>query len=101
MNFIDREFLGEAGGFPGLVRITLRGDGRAKRVEIDDLVFKETDKDLISDLFVAALNHAYEQLDAATLKERAEMWKNLIPSGSNQGSYDSEQLIDKWLGPKK
>ena len=55
-------FTGEAGA--GLVKVTIDTAGRARQVEIDDLIFKKTDKQLISDLFVAALNRAYEQADA-------------------------------------
>lgn len=50
------EIVGEAGGIPGLVRIIGNKHGQPIRVEIDDLIFKEEDKQLISDVFVAALN---------------------------------------------
>lgn len=58
----SEDVVGESGGIPGLVRIIFDSAGYPKRVEIDDLVFNEADKQLISDLFVAALNDASEKL---------------------------------------
>ena len=45
------EIVAESGA--GLVRIIYR-DGAPYKVEIDDLVFKKTEKQLVSELFVAA-----------------------------------------------
>lgn len=53
---MSEDIVGESGGIPGLVRIFCDDKGRARRVEIDDLVFQKTDKQLISDLFVSALD---------------------------------------------
>ncbi|KKN37550.1 hypothetical protein LCGC14_0762330 [marine sediment metagenome] len=53
------EIVGEAGA--GLVKIVYNGLGEPLRVEIDDLIFKETDKQLVSDLFVAATKQVIEK----------------------------------------
>jgi len=57
-----KRFIGEAGA--GLVKITINITGVVYNVEIDDLIFTKTDKQLISDLFAAAMNNAYEKADA-------------------------------------
>ena len=46
--------VGEAAA--GLVKYTTNGYGVPVKVEIDDIIFKESDKKLISDLFCAAIN---------------------------------------------
>ena len=58
----NEDIVGESGGIPGLVRITCDSLGNPKKVEIDDLVFKETDKQLVSDLFVAALDDLNQKI---------------------------------------
>lgn len=69
---MKEDIVGEAGGIPGLVRIIADNLGQVRRVEIDDLVFKETDKDLISDLFVAALNDLNQKTKQKALKKLRE-----------------------------
>lgn len=58
----EENIVGEAGGIPGLVRIICDPAGNPLKVEIDDLVFKEEDKGLVSDLFVAAINDMNDKL---------------------------------------
>jgi len=92
---MKKEYLGEAGGIPGLVRVTINNIGLPLKVEIDDLVFKETDKELISDLFVAAMNDAYAKLD----KDYQEALVNSIqgalqPYGGDQDPLPSYNLTD-------
>ena len=90
---LDKRFVGEAGGIPGLVRITVNGAGQALKVEIDDLVFKETDKQLISDLFVAALNDAFAQCDAYMKQELLRYYSELnsLGGGHGLGEYQNDQ----------
>lgn len=61
------EVIGEAGA--GLVRLTYNGFNELTKVEIDDLIFKETDKQLISDLFVAASRQATKKLSEVAMEE--------------------------------
>jgi len=84
MSNLKKEYTGHAGGIPGLVRITIGTDSRARKVEIDDLVFKKTDKQLISDLFVAALNDAFNQLDSDLKKEMTNRIRSALQNYSGQ-----------------
>ena len=60
------EIIGEAGA--GLVKVVYNGLGEPLRVEIDDLIFKETDKQLISDLFVAATKQVIEKFSKIAIE---------------------------------
>jgi len=80
---LKKEYTGHAGGIPGLVRITINASGRATRVEIDDLIFNKEDKDLISKLFVVALNDAYDQADEDLKTNLIDKMKDVY--GGNEG----------------
>lgn len=69
---MKEDIVGESGGIPGLVRIISDHLGQVKRVEIDDLVFKETDKNLVSDLFVAALDDFNSKVRQRALEKLRE-----------------------------
>ena len=94
MSSLKKEYTGHAGGIPGLVRVTIGTDSRARKVEIDDLVFKETDKQLISDLFVAALNDAFNQLDSDLRKEMTNRIKDAIRSYGDQDNQMPVYQLD-------
>lgn len=83
---MSEDIIGEAGGIPGLVRIIADHRGNYKRVDIDDLVFQKTDKDLVSDLFVAALNDLTKKMQERAL----EKIRNTHKSTSN--------ILDQLLG---
>jgi len=90
MSNLKKEYIGNAGGIPGLVIITIDSYGRASKVEIDDLVFNKTDKQFISDLFVAALNDAYAQLEE---DYQTELVKN-ITGCNGEEPLPSYNLLD-------
>ncbi|KKM00423.1 hypothetical protein LCGC14_1804560 [marine sediment metagenome] len=69
---MNKKIVGESGA--GLVKITLNYLGKAIQVEIDDLIFKETDKQLVSDLFVAALNNVFEKYDTIIKEQIAKTY---------------------------
>jgi DNA-binding YbaB/EbfC family protein len=54
---------GASGG--GMVKLTLRGSGELKSVEIDPELLKPEDAEMVSDLIVAAHADAKRKLDAA------------------------------------
>lgn len=56
------EVKGESGG--GLVKITMNGKHEVKRVEIDDSLVADDDKEMLEDLIAAAMNDAVHKLDA-------------------------------------
>lgn len=87
----DKLFTGQSGA--GLVKITIDANGQAHHVEIDDLVFTKEDKQLISDLFVAALNDAYRRVDEEFERrydKKGKGLKNLIPI---QSLYNLTNLL--------
>jgi len=85
---MNEDIIGEAGGIPGLVRIIADHQGHYRRVEIDDLVFKETDKDLVSALFVAALNDLTKKMQERAMEK---IRNSPRPTGS---------FLDQLLGGK-
>lgn len=65
--------VGEAGA--GLVKVISDGFAQPVGVEIDDAIFKETDKKLVSDLFVAAMKDNLRrcQENAASVEDKLRM----------------------------
>ena len=98
----DILFIGEAGA--GLVKVTICSSGRAHKMEVDDLIFKETDKQLISDLFVAALNNAYDKADEWLKQETLKLRQQVVETNKQKPLLDNDPLdidITKFfkLGP--
>lgn len=60
----DKTITGESGA--GLVRVTYDTIGRPISVEIADEIFSKEDKQLVSDLFVAAIRDVHKKLDQIT-----------------------------------
>lgn len=61
-----QEVKGVAGG--GMVEIVLTGKGQAKRISIDDSLVQVSDKEVLEDLLVAAINDARTKVDEASAK---------------------------------
>lgn len=76
----DDSVVGEAGA--ELVKVTLDRLGRPIKFEIDDLIFQESDKQLISDLFVAAFNRAMDELTNRAVDELSSGFLKHGSSGS-------------------
>lgn len=58
----NMEITGESGA--GMVKVTMTGKYKARRVEIDPSVLEE-DKEFLEDLVAAAINHAAEKVESA------------------------------------
>lgn len=76
--------VGEAGA--GLVKYTTNGYGVPINIEIDDIIFKETDKKLISDLFCAAVNDNITKCQENARATEFELRRELM-----QASYENSQ----------
>lgn len=74
-HLLNKEYVGEAGA--GLVKITINAAGIAKKVDIDDSIFNNEDKNFISDLFCAALNDAIRKADADIRQQAAGYYGSL------------------------
>jgi DNA-binding YbaB/EbfC family protein len=74
------EVEGAAGG--GLVKIRATAKGRILGVEIDESLFKPSEKQMLEDLVAAALNDARAKADAAGNAEMSKMTAGLpLPPG--------------------
>ncbi len=62
---------GEAGG--GMVRATVSGDKKVVKIEVDDALVNNEDKELIQDLSVAAVNNALEKVDGLVKEEMSKV----------------------------
>ena len=56
------EVTGESGG--GLVSVIINGRHECKRVNIDDSLFEDDDKEMLEDLVAAAINDAAQKMES-------------------------------------
>ena len=76
----EMEIVGEAGG--GMVKVTMTGAHQVRRVEIDQSLWDEQDKELIEDLVAAAVNSANQSVEAKTKERQQEMMSGMpLPPG--------------------
>jgi len=76
----EMEVSGESGG--GMVRVTMTGAHQVKRVEIDQSLWDEQDKELIEDLVAAAVNSAAQSVETTTKERQQEMMSGMpLPPG--------------------
>ncbi len=77
---IELEVVGQAGG--GLVVATLNGKGEAKRMQIDASLLAPSEKEMLEDLVVAAINDAKAKIDGHIAFETEKMMSGLpLPPG--------------------
>ena len=75
-----QEVIGKAGG--GLVKITMTCTKEARKAEIDASLLKESEKETLEDLIVAAMNNAIEQADEISTATMEEATSGLqLPEG--------------------
>ena len=73
------EVTGQSGG--GLVKITMTGKHEVRRVVIDDTLLAD-DKDMLEDLFAAAINDAVHKVEATTQERMAGLTSGInLPPG--------------------
>lgn len=76
----ELETKGSAGG--GLVSVTLNGKGEAKSASIDKSLLQESEKEVLEDLIVAAINDAKEKIETANQEEMNKLTGGLgLPGG--------------------
>jgi len=74
------EVEGHAGG--GLVHVTMNGKNEVKCLAIDPSLMKESEREILEDLIVAAHADAKAKLDARLAEEMAKMASSLgLPPG--------------------
>ena len=66
----------------GMVQITLQGKGNMKAIKIDPSLLKETEKEILEDLILAAHNDAKTKLEDAVKQRTQDITKDLpLPDG--------------------
>lgn len=76
----ELEVEGVSGG--GLVRITLTGKGEAKRVNLDPSFLVASEKEILEDLLVAAINDGRTKVEEMTASEMGKITGDLkLPGG--------------------
>jgi DNA-binding YbaB/EbfC family protein len=71
---------GVSGG--GMVKVSITGNGMAKKVFIDDSMIKIDEKDILEDLLVAAFNDAKKKVDDDSEKQMKSLTGGMpLPSG--------------------
>ena len=76
----ELEVTGTAGG--GMVEVTLTGKSEARRVRIDPKLFDGTERGVVEDLIVAAINDARAKIEAQVAEKMSELTGGLpLPPG--------------------
>jgi DNA-binding YbaB/EbfC family protein len=60
----NQEFEGSAGG--GMVKIIVNGAGLGKKIDIDPSLLQESEKEILEDLIIAALNDAKKKTEESS-----------------------------------
>lgn len=74
------EIIGKSGG--GMVQITMNGKSEAKKLVIDPKLIDPTDKEVLEDLIVAAINDAKTQSEIKMSEEMSKLTGGMgLPAG--------------------
>ena len=74
----DIHVTGEAGA--GMVKATVNGQKKVLSVEIDPSLLNESDKDMVQDLVVAAVNKAQEEAEIQAKEEIKRSTDGIMPN---------------------
>lgn len=77
---------GEAGA--GMVKVLVNGDRKVMKIEMDESLITPKDKEMLSDLIVAATNKAMEDIEMKIKTEMKKATEGMIPNipGMDLGS---------------
>ncbi len=77
---------GESGA--GMVKVLVNGDRKVMKIEMDESLVTPGDKEMLSDLIVAATNKAMEAIDVKIKAEMKSATEGMIPNipGMDLGS---------------
>lgn len=77
---------GESGA--GMVKVLVNGDRKVMKIEMDESLVNASDKEMLSDLIVAATNKAMEAIDFKIKAEMKTATEGMIPNipGMDLGS---------------
>ncbi len=77
-NLVHVKTSAESGG--GMVKATVNGKKQVVMLDIDPDILKVTDKVLVQDLVVAAINKAIEDVDVLAREELKKSTEGLVPN---------------------
>lgn len=77
---------GESGA--GMVKVLVNGDRKVMKIDMDESLVNASDKEMLSDLIVAATNKAMEAIDVKIKAEMKSATEGMIPNipGMDLGS---------------
>jgi len=76
----ETEVVGESGG--GMVKVTMTGAHQVRKIEIDQSLWGEQDKELVEDLVAAAVNAAAQIVEAKAKEQQQGMMAGMpLPPG--------------------
>jgi len=76
----ETEVVGESGG--GMVKVTMTGAHEVRKIEIDQSLWDERDKELVEDLVAAAVNGATQVVKAKVKEQQQGMMAGMpLPPG--------------------
>ncbi|UZD22406.1 YbaB/EbfC family nucleoid-associated protein [Algoriphagus halophytocola] len=77
---------GESGA--GLVKVTVNGDRKVVKIDMDESLLSPQDKEMLSDLIVAATNIAMESIEGQIKEEMKKATEGMMPNipGMDLGS---------------
>jgi len=77
---------GESGA--GLVKVTVNGDRKLIKIDMDESLISKEDKEMLSDLIVAATNKAMEEIDVKIKTKMKSATEGMMPNipGMDLGS---------------
>jgi len=71
----NKEYIGKSGG--GLVVAIINGAGEMGKITIDPSLLKESEKDMLEDLIIAAFNDAKKKLDDDSKDSMSNIFGNM------------------------
>lgn len=69
---------GEAGA--GMVKVTVNGDRKVVKIDMDESLITPQDKEMLSDLIVAATNIAMDQIEGKIKEEMKSATEGMMPN---------------------
>ncbi|MDJ1481603.1 YbaB/EbfC family nucleoid-associated protein [Cytophagaceae bacterium YF14B1] len=88
-NLVKVQATGESGG--GMVKVIVNGKKQVLKLDIDNDLLKPSDKEMLQDLIIAAMNKALEEVEEKAREELKKATQGTLPNipGLDLGSMFS------------
>jgi len=77
-NLVHVTATGESGA--GMVKATVNGKKQLMKLEIDNEIINESDKEMMQDLIIAAINKAIEEAEVKAKEELKKSTEGMLPN---------------------